>query len=172
MYFLGIDPGVSGAWAVVDENEKIIRAHIYDTFCFPSKDIKLAVIEKVHSMPKQGVASVWTFAENYGFWKGLLTAELIPFNEITPQRWQGAILDFIPAREVKDPNETTKEMAKRLAKNKKALKGGIVEFVFRYFPQAKDIIKLKKDYGIADALCLALYAKRVYMGGLEREKAA
>ena len=47
----------------------------------------VAVIEKVHSMPGQGVASTFKFGMNYGQWIGILTALQIPYEMITPQKW-------------------------------------------------------------------------------------
>lgn len=50
-----------------------------------------AYIERVHSMPKQGVASSFTFGRSYGFLRGCLIASGIPFEEVTPQTWQKAL---------------------------------------------------------------------------------
>jgi hypothetical protein len=48
----------------------------------------LAAIEKVHSMPKQGVASSFKFGQGYGFLRGLLIGLAVPFIEVSPQKWQ------------------------------------------------------------------------------------
>ena len=45
------------------------------------------VIEKVHSMPKQGVVSTFTFGKNYGQWLGILASNGVPYKEVTPQTW-------------------------------------------------------------------------------------
>ena len=39
-------------------------------------------------MPKQGVASVWTFAQNYGTLLGILAALKITRYHVTPYIWQ------------------------------------------------------------------------------------
>ncbi len=94
-YYLGIDPGVSGAVALVSGGEAkflnfknstekdtadYLRDHVNDVnFCF---------IEKVHSMPKQGVKSVFTFGANYGFYIGVLSVLGIPYERVSPIKWQ------------------------------------------------------------------------------------
>lgn len=50
-----------------------------------------AVIEKVHSMPKQGVASSFKFGQSYGFLRGLLIALEIPFQSVAPGVWQRSL---------------------------------------------------------------------------------
>ena len=50
-----------------------------------------AMIEQVHSMPKQGVASSFKFGRHYGFLLGVLTALGIPYQTVTPQKWQKAM---------------------------------------------------------------------------------
>jgi len=46
-----------------------------------------AIIEKVHAFPGQGVTSMFTFGQGYGFLRGCLVALAIPFTEVTPQKW-------------------------------------------------------------------------------------
>ena len=95
MIHIGIDAGVNGGVAILDNGQ--MEAHgCPDTVKDMSDLIKDAkwdclnmfcIIEKVHSMPKQGVRSVWTFGKNYGQWLGILAAHEIPYREITPQTW-------------------------------------------------------------------------------------
>jgi crossover junction endodeoxyribonuclease RuvC len=42
-------------------------------------------------MPKQGVTSAFTFGKGYGALLMALTAAGIPFETVTPQRWQKAL---------------------------------------------------------------------------------
>lgn len=96
---LGIDPGGSGALAIrsidrpldfykLDNTELDINNWLIS---LPISDIKKAYIENVHSMPKQGVASSFKFGKNFGFLIGLLTANKIPYELVSPQRWQKAM---------------------------------------------------------------------------------
>jgi hypothetical protein len=93
--FMGIDPGQSGGIAIIFENGKaevtkmpeterdvfdIIHEYTYlDLFC---------MLEKVHAMPGQGVTSMFKFGQGYGFIRGCLISLDIPFDDVTPQKWQ------------------------------------------------------------------------------------
>lgn len=98
-HVLGIDPGKNGglAFLSLDGTQALVfpmpttERDVYEMLSFYSPGIKRALIEKVHSMPKQGVASSFKFGVGYGFLRGLLTALLIPFDEAAPQTWQKAL---------------------------------------------------------------------------------
>jgi len=47
----------------------------------------MAVLEKVHTMPKQGIVSAGTFMKHVGHIEMALLALGIPFEEKTPQTW-------------------------------------------------------------------------------------
>ena len=97
-WYMGIDPGMSGGIAVVSP---IARCPLPEAWKMPDTErdicellaeyaslIQLALIERVHAMPKQGVSSTFKFGTNYGLLRGFLIALSIPFEEVTPQRWQ------------------------------------------------------------------------------------
>lgn len=94
MEILGIDPGQNGGIAVIVDGELIecvampITEHDIGLFFEKHKDAKVAFLEQVHSMPKQGVASTFKFGRNYGFLRGLLVANKIVFLDVTPNEWQ------------------------------------------------------------------------------------
>lgn len=103
MIFVGIDPGQSGCIAVqgakfgktdtafdlmkLDGTEADIAAFLSAISGYNPAFIG-CYIERVHSMPKQGVASSFKFGKNYGFLRGCLISHRIPFEEVTPQKWQ------------------------------------------------------------------------------------
>jgi hypothetical protein len=102
MMFIGIDPGASGAIAVIDEfgafvaDLKLKDATERDVWEWLSNQTDAATeiqaaVENVHSMPKQGVASSFKFGFSAGFLRGLLVASAIPFVVVSPQRWQKEI---------------------------------------------------------------------------------
>src|SRR5437762_1302109 len=134
--FLGVDPGASGGFGFVPKNrtEPLIwkmGATEADTFSIVEEirsQILFACIENVHSMPGQGVASSFSFGRSVGFLRGLLIALRIPFQEVTPQRWQ-------------------KELACRTGGNKNISKARAQQL----FPS------LKITHATADALLLAEY---------------
>lgn len=98
--YIGIDPGQSGGISFIYPDGDMIANKMPQT----EKDISdlfgiiidsslygqgglFAIIEKVHSMPGQGVASSFKFGRNYGFLRGCLISLGIPFDEVTPQKW-------------------------------------------------------------------------------------
>lgn len=140
--WLGIDPGASGGIGVIaDEGHYAIKmpATMADLWEFLSQEAKscdgqiFAVIERVHSMPKQGVASSFTFGEGYGALQMALTAAGIPFERVQPAKWQQV-------------------MACRTGGDKNVSKARAQEL----FP------KLTITHATADALLIALYNKRTY----------
>jgi len=52
------------------------------------EDIKMVMVEKIHSMPKQGVKSMFTFGEKFGWIQGVLDSFRIPYTFASPQAWQ------------------------------------------------------------------------------------
>ncbi|HJZ12262.1 MAG TPA: hypothetical protein VJ521_08935 [Acidobacteriota bacterium] len=145
-FYIGVDPGQSGAWAILDEQGHWIMSSLFaeaDAFGTLIETIALfredqrsieACIEQVHSMPKQGVASTFKFGTNYGMWQGFFRGKDVPYELITPNRWMKAVLDSGG----KDPNAR-------------------LEFARRRWPVAP--LKRKKDKGVADALCIAEYTR-------------
>lgn len=105
--YIGIDPGKSGAiafidddhgvWSVKNKETPLDLAHaLSDAIGLPlsNPDAKIAAfafIEKVHSMPGQGVASTFKFGESFGFLQGLLVALSIAHEFVTPVKWQTAM---------------------------------------------------------------------------------
>jgi len=105
-YYIGIDPGATGAIAMIDKQLNILRLNdwpgdeIQAAACIreiisahDSENIEIfAAIERVNAMPKQGVTSTFKFGANYGIWKGILAAFQISFIEVRPQAWQKGVI--------------------------------------------------------------------------------
>jgi hypothetical protein len=143
-YFAGIDPGASGAMAIVREDEaeisfvdydKDLRSLAWNALQLP---IAMAVLEKVHAMPKQGVTSMFNFGKNLGHWEMLLASNRIPYMEITPQRWRKLYDSAVPP---------------------KPSKNDLRLYTLRRWPQAAESLKRVKDDGRAEALLMAVFAK-------------
>jgi crossover junction endodeoxyribonuclease RuvC len=154
MIIIGIDPGLSGAVAWLDGDGNYLvwdtptakdgRHRVYLLSEMRALLLNATVgvqgthhvfIEKVHSMPKQGVASSFSFGDGYGSWKGLVAGLGMPMSLVTPQRWQKTMLD--------------------------GMQGGKDASIIRaleLFPKAE--LKRKKDHGRADALLIAEYGRR------------
>ena len=111
MIVLGIDPGASGAVAVIAPDRiaaapmpragKAIDwaelARIIDDYrtSVAAYDV-VAYVERVHAMPKQGVSSSFTFGANVGGVHGVLGALEIPMELVTPQEWKRHVLKGTP----------------------------------------------------------------------------
>lgn len=96
---VGVDPGRTGAVAALDAPGNLIWVEdmpsltgvaigswLHDRLC--NEHVDVAWVEQVHAMPKQGVSSVWTFAEGYGAILGALGALHIPVRFVTPAAWK------------------------------------------------------------------------------------
>lgn len=94
--YVGIDPGKSGALAVLWPNGNI------DTYPFNADEYAsvlgelslnldydvMCCLEKVGAMPGQGVVSMFNFGHNLGFIEGLLKANEISYQLVPPQTWK------------------------------------------------------------------------------------
>lgn len=153
--FIGIDPGLTGAVALIGEGYQEVydtptlmngKRYDYDVAAMakilasigdgngPSLQDYLVVIERAGAMPKQGVSSTFTFGKGFGIWLGIIAAFGLPHEVISPQRWKKAMV----------PGSGDKDAGRLVA--------------IRLFPKAE--LHLKKHHGRADALLLAEYAKR------------
>lgn len=144
--FLGIDPGASGAIALIDNSgDVLVEVWPGDPVAAAdllrgwrtSYDIQHACLERVASRPGQGVSSVFSFGTNFGCWQGILAALAIPYSLPTPQAWQKGLI-------VPSDGPDTKARSLAVAR--------------RLFPTVD--LHRKGDHGKSDALLLALYAKR------------
>ena len=98
--FIGIDPGKSGAYAVLVRQEDGVAAHVFPwdekAYTRLMRDLVIghgpqnmyALIERVSAMPGQGVKSMFTFGEQYGFLQGVLAGHGIPYETVPPQAWK------------------------------------------------------------------------------------
>ena len=155
-YFIGIDPGLSGAIAmyhpaddwllVVDMPIHEVRAagktaRTLDTALLADMlsargDAKLAVIEAVHSMPKQGVASSFKFGFVAGAIQQAVACNKIPVHLVTPGQWKRHF------NLSSDKDLSRKRASELLPKHA------------RHWP-------LKKHDGRAEAALLALYGSKL-----------
>lgn len=153
--WIGIDPGLGGAFGAIEENG---RVHLFDTptlqigtkrdYNMPKmreiltgwKDPRV-VIESVHALPGQGVTSMFNFGKGFGIWLGLLAGLEIPFDLVTPQRWKKVMLDGV-------------------AKDKDAARLRAMSL----FPRVADRLERVMDDGRAESLLMAEYLRRLHGG--------
>lgn len=142
MIFVGIDPGANGGIAVLDQDGGVLVAikmpdtdrGILDALSqIALPGASRAALEQVHTMPKQGIVSAFTFGAGFGGLKMALAATGIPYDLITPLKWQTAM----QCRTRGDKN-VSKARAQQL------------------FPA------VKITHAIADALLIAEFCRRWY----------
>ena len=128
----GIDPGLSGGVVLLSDAGQVLARHVMSTIAIKKShgragreyDLpgmreallsccapKHVFIEKVHSMPKQGVSSSFTFGVGFGILQGLVAGLQLPFTLVTPQAWQKAMFEGM-AKE--DTKATSAIICKRL----------------------------------------------------------
>ena len=172
--FCGVDPGLFGAVAALDETGHLIFAedtpviavkrgktpkgnvktrHLYLPTAMADvlvenllKDVErpdnvIVGVENVHSMPAQGVSSMFSLGRGLGLWEGIIAALRLPVELIEPAVWKRAM--GIPAG---------------------SDKRGSIELALRLFPSA--LIKRQRDNGRADAILLAEYTRRKHTGSI------
>lgn len=92
MIYIGIDPGKDGAMALLTDKGVTIIPFDERGYEIALANIRgsdaLCCLERVGAMPKQGVTSMFKFGENFGFIRGLLQANGIPYELVTPQKWK------------------------------------------------------------------------------------
>lgn len=122
--FIGVDPGKSGGIVVLDENLTVIEVadikkqthHSLSDLLARHNDAKLCFIEKVHSMPGQGVSTTFAFGEIYGLLQGLIIANKIPIDYVTPRSWQAFL--GIKKKQKSESQTDFKRRLKQHAQNK------------------------------------------------------
>ena len=143
---IGIDPGKSGAVAVIQDNGEAYATTFVDDSIGSTvseiltlhKDENVCVyLEKVHAFPGQGVSSSFAFGRAFGEVIGALDAIQAPYRLVTPQAWQKPIL-WLPKK--KDGATAHKRALKTEAQRK--------------FPSCKPTLKT------CDALLIADWGSR------------
>jgi len=98
------------------------------------------ILEKVHSMPKQGVKSVFSFGQNFGMcrlWATLWGGSVI---YVTPHKWMTSVFDSDKG------GGTTKDRS--------------LLFARRRWQNVDLRLRKHHDHGRSDALCIAEWGRR------------
>lgn len=121
--YIGIDPGATGAVAIIDENIAIIdcpptiaeMANIIRSLNPNIHTNPKAIIEKVNPFYKSSAKSAFTFGGNFFAWQAILACFLIPYDFVAPRKWQGVMFDS--AKKLDDTKQQSFERATRLFPN-------------------------------------------------------
>lgn len=157
--YLGLDPGLSGAVAlytpgavpkleVVDiptlditvagKKRKRLDGHSLARIVSEmAPRIQIAIIEDVHSMPKQGVASSFTFGKVTGAIEQCLTDHKIPYTTAHPAGWKRFF-------QITADKDSSRQRASQL------------------LPAFAHLWSRKCDDGRAEAALLALYGAKLH----------
>ena len=151
--FIGIDPGLSGAVAAIDEKYNVLGLEDTPTIKAGGKTLYsvegmaallrrfallgavLVILEQAQAMPGQGVSSTFSTGYGFGLWSGILGALELPYKAIRPSVWTRKVLSGCPGQG----------------------KDRSIGFAMRMFPGAELVppgCRRPRD-GRADALCLA-----------------
>ena len=151
MRIIGIDPGLSGGIAILDDLKifmpinalwkknknqlnsaqlvNIIKKHI-----LPNGDT-FVIVEQVSAMPGQGVTSMFNFGQTFGSIKGICAALSLPIFYVRPAKWKK---HFELINSSKDASRTK---------------------VIEMYPSISSRLTKKKDVNKADAILIARYFK-------------
>jgi crossover junction endodeoxyribonuclease RuvC len=157
MIVIGIDPGLSGAVALVDEGKlrwvedmpvvptryKNKSRNVLNMGSLNGLFRAAAIIngadcvslEQISAMPGQGVTSMFRFGEVYGAIQALTAASYLPLHMVTPQKWK-----------------------KHFGLNK--AKGVSRAKASQLWPDKADLFKLVKHDGRAEAALIAEYLRQ------------
>lgn len=124
MHYIGIDPGLSGGIALIDDDGVIGTWPMPVLTIGTKKEINvtglsrwlesnayacsMVGVEIQHAMPKQGVSSMFKIGKGYGIILGILTALKMPFTEIRANEWQKIMF-------AGHPKANTKDLSKKIA---------------------------------------------------------
>ncbi len=153
MKIVGIDPGLSGAIAILKENKvlgifdmpvmaegkknkkqlnsaqlvNILKENIED------KEETAVVVEQVNAMPGQGVTSMFNFGQTFGAIKGVCAALELPIFFVRPSKWKK---HFELINSSKDSSRTK---------------------VIEMYPSLSNQLSKKKDVNKSDAILIARF---------------
>lgn len=162
--YIGIDPGARGGIAILYSDGEV------EVFPIPESLLGLwkifqtlgklsckAYVEYVHAMPGQGVTSMFSFGCRVGELHMGLTAAQIPFELITPKRWQAAL--HIPSRKTEKKRVNGK--LKSVKESDTEWKGRLCTVAQRLFPSLEVWGEtLKNQRAVCDALLIAELCRR------------
>ncbi len=154
MKIIGIDPGLSGAIAIL-EGKKVIKIFdmpvmaegkknkkqlnsaqltniLKENVSFKNEEIAV-VVEQVNAMPGQGVTSMFNFGQSFGAIKGICAALNLPIFFVRPSKWKK---HFELINSSKDSSRTK---------------------VIEMYPHLSNQLSKKKDVNKSDAILIARF---------------
>ena len=153
MKIIGIDPGLSGAIAILEDDKvldvvdipvmsegkknkkQLNSAHLAQYIENNILDVNktIVVVEQVNAMPGQGVTSMFNFGQTFGAIKGISAALKLPIFFVRPSKW--------------------KKHFELLKASKDASRTKTIEM----YPSLADKLSRKKDVNKSDAILIARF---------------
>ncbi len=153
MKIIGIDPGLTGAIAILEDNKvlnifempvmsegkknkrqlnsaQLVRL-LNDNI--PNKEEVSVIVEQVNAMPGQGVTSMFNFGQTFGAIKGICAALGLPIFFVRPSKWKK---HFELINSSKDSSRTK---------------------VIEMYPSLSNELSKKKDVNKSDAILIARF---------------
>ena len=153
MKVIGIDPGLSGAIAILENNKVLnifdipvmsegkknkkqlnsaLLVSLLKENIFKNEEVSV-VVEQVNAMPGQGVTSMFNFGQTFGAIKGICAALNLPIFFVRPSKWKK---HFELINSSKDSSRTK---------------------VIEMYPKLSNQLAKKKDVNKSDAILIARY---------------
>ena len=153
-FYIGCDPGKKGFCCILSVQPNVfyhyplfegqrLNPELIDAIDGLNGENVMAVVEQVHSMPGQGVASTFSFGMSYGKILGMFESLGIPYVTCTPGKWQKAMWEACD--KAANTKLTSYNAARRL----------LPSMDFRKSVRCKNF-----DDNKVDATLLCLYAQR------------
>ena len=153
MKIIGIDPGLSGAIAFLENNKvlgifdmpvmsegkknkkQLNSAQLVNIFKenMNNEEETIVVVEQVNAMPGQGVTSMFNFGQTFGAIKGVCAALNLPIFFVRPSKW--------------------KKYFELLNSSKDASRTKVIEM----YPKLSNQLTKKKDVNKSDAILIAKF---------------
>ena len=158
MRIIGIDPGLSGGIAILEDNKvkeifdmpvmpdgKKNKRQLNNAFLaqlikenIENIEDTIMVVEQVNAMPGQGVTSMFNFGQTFGAIKGICAALGLPIFLVRPSKWKK---HFELINSSKDASRTKAiEMypliAEKLSKKKDVNKSDVI-LIARYYSETR-----------------------------------
>ena len=148
---VGVDPGLDGGVAALYHDGRVCQCRAMPTvkvgrkreidhgamkLLFLGVKISRVYLEKVHAMPGQGVTSMFGFGQTYGATRQAIVSAGYEYDLVRPQDW--------------------KRYHGLIGKPKDA----VLEYVAAIWPDTELPGNKAQRKGVADALCIAEYARR------------
>ena len=158
MKVIGIDPGLSGAIAILENNKVLnlfdipvmsegkknkrqlnsaLLVSLLKENIFKNEEVSV-VVEQVNAMPGQGVTSMFNFGQTFGAIKGICAALNLPIFFVRPSKWKK---HFELINSSKDSSRTKAiemypKLSYQLAKKKDVNKSDAI-LIARYFSETR-----------------------------------